>query len=80
MNLLQLRHASHPRDESPAPHADEDFYSYLTRSRDWKTWKATRTMDFDEMWRRAYGIFMCGLLMVLVIVMMIEDPLGNWFW
>jgi hypothetical protein len=32
------------------------------------------------MWKRAYGIFMCLLLMVLVVAMMIKDPLGNWFW
>jgi hypothetical protein len=37
-------------------------------------------MDFNEMWRRAYGIFMCVLLMVLVVVMTIGDPLGNGFW
>lgn len=64
------------------PIDDDDWFSELTRSRDWKI---TRTnfvpMDFGEMWSRASGIFTCSVLMVIVVITMIDDPLGfgiNW--
>jgi hypothetical protein len=53
-----------------------EFQAELTRSRDWPTKRATRMMDFQEMYLRAYGILMCVFAMVFILAVIKENPFG----
>lgn len=56
-----------------------EFFAELTRSRDWKITRADyRFMSLDEMQWRAWGIFWCLVLMVLVCMWAWQGEFTKW--
>jgi hypothetical protein len=60
---------------------DDDFFAELTRSRGWKiTRSAYRHVSLNEIWVRAYCIFMCSALFGIVLFFTIEAGKEDVLW